>query len=251
MRNIAFIIQARLGSTRLPNKILLPFYKDKTILDIVTERIKRVEDTSLIVATSTSANNNKLEEYLISKDITVFRGEENDVLNRFICAAKENGIDGIIRICSDNPFLDYNGLVQIADVARTTDCDYVGFKINNTPSIKTHFGFWGEYVSLSALERVERTTPVGTPAHEHVTIYIYTHPEEYKVGWIDTPAFIQGRNDIRLTVDTKEDFENAQEIYSIVNKSNPDFTLEDVIKCIDSNPKYSEVMRNQINKNSK
>ena len=207
--NIAIIIQARLGSTRLPGKILLPFYGNQTIMDILLEKMHQATDLKVVVATTTSPANNTLANYLRSKGELVYRGSENDVLNRFIKTAEKYHVDGIVRICSDNPFIDPEGIKTLFEKAQHSKADYIGFRINNLPSIKTHFGFWGEFVTLKTLKKVALTTN-DLAAHEHVTIHVYSHPETYHCEWIDCPDFIQGRDDIRLTVDTREDFETAQ-----------------------------------------
>lgn len=248
--NTGIIIQARMGSTRLPRKILREFHKGQTLLETVINNLKKVEGAKIIVATSVNPNNDELVTFLQERDISVFRGSENDVLSRFIGAAEENEVDGIVRICSDNPFLDWHGVANLVEKAQTSDADYIGYRINNTPSIKTHFGFWGEYVTLKVLKRVAESTD-EQPAHEHVTIHIYTHPEEYKCEWIECPGYLQGREDIRLTVDNAEDFENAQKVYAALEESNPDFGLEEVVRYIDTHADLKESMKKMIANNKK
>lgn len=239
-----------MGSTRLPRKILREFYKGQTLLETVINNLKKVEGAKIIVATSVNPNNDELVAFLHERGISVFRGSENDVLNRFIGAAEENGVDGIVRICSDNPFLDWHGVETLVNKAQTSDADYIGYKINSAPSIKTHFGFWGEYVTLDALKRVAVTTDEKA-AHEHVTIHIYTHPDKYKCEWIECPDYLQGRNDIRLTVDNMEDFINAQKVYEDLHEANPNFGLEDVVNYIDNHEKIQESMKIMIANNKK
>ena len=171
-------------------------------------------------------------------------------MDRFIKAAKEFHVDGIIRICSDNPFIDPDGIKTLIEKAKQSDAQYIGFRINGLPSIKTHFGFWGEFVTLDALTKVAASTD-EVPAHEHVTIHVYTHPEAYHCEWIDCPDFIQGRNDIRLTVDTLEDFENAQQVYSELTKANPNFGLEEVVGYIDQHEELKASMKRIITQNTK
>lgn len=248
--NFGIIIQARLGSTRLPRKILKEFYDGKTVLETVISNLQKVAGAKIIVATSVNPNNDELEAFLKERCITVFRGSEDDVLSRFIGAAEANVIDGIVRICSDNPFLDWHGVAALVEKAKTSNADYIGYRINNTPSIKTHFGFWGEYVTLEALKRVAFTTD-EKPAHEHVTIHIYTHPDEYKCEWIECPDFLQGRNDIRLTVDNIEDFENAQKVFKTLHETNPDFGIKDVVKFIDEHTELRDSMKQMIENNQK
>lgn len=249
--NIGVIVQARMGSTRLPGKILKPFYQNKRLLDVLLEKLHSIPNVKVIVATSVNPNNDELISYLQERKELYFRGSENDVINRFIQAAEANGVDGIIRICSDNPFMDLDGLKQLVAAAEKTDADYIGFKINDTPSILTHFGFWGEYVKLSALKRVEQTTAIGTPAHEHVTYHIYTHSDEYRCEWIDGPSYLQGRSDIRLTIDTPVDFENAQFVYANLKSTNSKFTLKDVVDFLDSHNGLIQSMIGVIEENKK
>ena len=141
--NIGIIVQARMGSTRLPGKILKPFYDGKTLLETLLDNLHKVADAKVIVATSVNENNDELEVFLKEKRELVFRGSENDVLDRYIKAAEVNSVDGIVRICSDNPFMDWHGVEQLVEKAKNSDADYIGFRINDKPSILTHFGFWG------------------------------------------------------------------------------------------------------------
>ena len=136
--NFGIIIQARMGSTRFPGKILKKFYGDDTLLETLLNNLHKV-GIKVIVATSDSENNDQLEVFLKEKGELVYRGSENDVLDRFIKAAEINGIDGIVRICSDNPFMDWHGVRQIVERANNSDADYIGFRVNDKPSILTHF----------------------------------------------------------------------------------------------------------------
>lgn len=248
--NIGIIIQARMGSTRLSGKILRKFYQGQTLLEILLDNLHKVKDTKVIVATSENPNNDGLESFLKLKGELVCRGSENDVLSRFIKAAEENNVDGIIRICSDNPFIDYKGVEALVEKAKESNADYIGYRIHNTPSIKTHFGFWGEFVTLEALKRVAATTD-EILAHEHVTIHIYTHPEEYKCEWIECPDFLQGRDDIRLTIDTAEDMENAQQVYSDLKATNLNFSLKELVDYLDQHEELKVSMKTIINQNTK
>ena len=239
-----------MGSTRLPGKILKKFYGEDTLLETLLNNLHKV-GIKVIVATSVSENNNQLEYFLNEKGELVYRGSENDVLDRFIKAAEANGVDGIVRICSDNPFMDWHGVSQLVEKANTSNADYIGYRVNDMPSILTHFGFWGEFVTLNALKKVASTTPTGSPAHEHVTYHVYTHPEDYKCEWIKCPDFLQGRDDIRLTIDTPEDLINAQSVYAELKKINIDFTLQDVVEYLVSHQDIKESMMSSISKNKK
>lgn len=249
--NIGIIIQARMGSTRLPGKILKPFYGGKTLLETLLENLHKVKGVKVIVATSVNENNDQLESFLREKNELVCRGSEDDVLDRFIKAAEENNIDGIVRICSDNPFMDWHGVAKLVEKAKSSDADYIGFRINEKPSILTHFGFWGEFVTLNALKRVYSTTELGTPAHEHVTFHVYKHPEVYKCEWIAGPDFLEGRDDIRLTIDTPDDLQNALKVYSDLKSKDDNFTLKDVVEYLDAHEEIKQSMMKNIFQNKK
>lgn len=249
--NIGVIIQARMGSTRLPGKIFKQFYGGKTLIETLLDNLHKVAGVKVIVATSLNENNDQLETFLHEKGELVYRGSENDVLDRFIKAAEANGVDGIVRICSDNPFMDWHGVAALVKKAQKSDADYIGFRINDTPSILTHFGFFGEFVTLTALKRVYATTELGTPAHEHVTFHVYKHPEEYKCEWIAGPDFLEGRDDIRLTIDTPDDFQNALKVYADLKAKDENFTLQDVVEYLDAHEEIIQSMLNNIFQNKK
>lgn len=249
--NIAFLIQARLGSTRLPGKILKPFFQEKSILDLLIEKLRSVPDTNIILATSTSSTDNQLEVFAKDKNIDLFRGSESDVLERFIKAAEQFKAKQLIRVCSDNPFLELKSIKElILYVKENPEYDYVSFNVNGTPSIKTHYGFWTEYVTLDTLHKVSNFT--NEPLyHEHVTNYIYTHPEKFKIKLLETSKELIKHNNIRLTIDTETDFQNAQTIYKELKRTINYPTIDDIINYLDNHPQYYQIMKQEISKNSK
>lgn len=249
--NIGIVVQARMGSTRLPGKILKEFYGGKTLLETLLDNLHKVTNAKVIVATSVNENNDQLEAFLKEKEELVYRGSENDVLDRFIKASEAYGIEGIVRICSDNPFMDWHGVAELVEKATISDADYIGFCINDKPSVLTHFGFWGEFVRLSALKHVAETTEKGSSAHEHVTYHIYNHPDEYKCEWILGPEFLQGRDDIRLTIDTPQDLVIALQVYSDLKAQDSSFTLQDVVAYLDAHEEIKQLMVSNIFHNRK
>ena len=142
------ILQARLGSSRFPNKILNKFDNDKTILDLVIDRILiALPKTQLVVATTNNLKDDLLCDFLKNRKINYFRGNENNVLLRYINAARKYSFSNIIRVCSDNPFIDIPGLKILKNVSESSDADYCGFLLDSKlPSIKSHLGFWSEAV---------------------------------------------------------------------------------------------------------
>jgi spore coat polysaccharide biosynthesis protein SpsF len=174
------------------------------------------------------------------------------VLQRFIDAAEANQANQIIRVCSDNPFLELHSIIKLVSFVNKIQekVDYVSFMVNGIPSIKTHYGFWTEYVTLDALKRVKSMT-CESLYHEHVTNYIYSNSDKFEIKWIEGPDVINTHSDIRLTIDTQEDFFNAQNIYAGVCKGNPYPTIDDIVSYLDRHNNYYASMKSQIEQNSK
>lgn len=249
------ILQARTGSTRLPGKMVKPFYHQSCVLDIILQRIKHEfgdDFNNIIVATTTNPKDDEIVKVASDNDITGYRGSENDVLARFIDAAESVGASKIIRVCADNVFLDTRELHNLYDVLdANTEYDYISFqKSDGTPSIKTHYGFWAEGVSLRALKQVAKDTD-ELLYHEHVTNYIYTHPDEYSCHFLRINPLIESRKNLRLTLDTITDFEIQQKIYSDFQTDNIEITPTNLINYIDSRPTIYDSMRTVIEQNSK
>ena len=122
--------------------------------------------------------------------------------------------------------------------------------MNGVPSIKTHYGFWTEYVTLNALKKVDSLTK-DSLYHEHVTNFIYTHPEYFNFHLLDTPSILLTRNKIRLTIDTEADFKSAQTIYEELTQISRYPTIEQVIHYLDNHSSYYQTMEQEIKKNSK
>ncbi|WNM20223.1 cytidylyltransferase domain-containing protein [Flavobacterium capsici] len=255
VKSTAFIIQARMGSSRLPNKMMLPFYDNKGILELLIEKINQFNNSNrykIILATSTNHRDNQLAEIAQNNGLLVYKGSEEDVLARFVGAAETFGVDKIIRVCADNPFLDVNELERILTLVNEhEDYDYISFQINGIPSIKTHFGFWVEFTRIEALKKVASLTN-DKFYHEHVTNFIYENPNLFKIKWINTMESLNQRKDIRMTMDTMEDYNNLKELYKQLYfeyKRIP--SLEKIISYVDQNTIFKQKMITEINNNSK
>lgn len=252
-KKTGIIIQARSQSTRLPNKLFLPFHQGRSIIDIFLNRVSGFVDLGLKVVLATSVNlaDDVFEPLARKNKLLFFRGSENNVLNRFCEAAVQYGIEDIVRVCADNPIYDFEGTLKLLEQHISAGNDYTAYQLKGgLPSIKSHLGFWGEVVSLRALERVavETTAPIYL---EHVTNYIYAHPNLFKIDFENAPENIYERDRLRFTVDTREDFDMMKEIYTNLREQKSNFTIDDVIEHVDDNPKYLKKMARQIVENEK
>jgi spore coat polysaccharide biosynthesis protein SpsF len=244
---IGVIIQARLNSTRLPNKILLDFFEGKSILEVIYNRLCSNLIYPVIVATTTNKTDDTLVDFCKTKGFAFFRGSEDDVLQRFIDTAVSFKISHIIRVCSDNPFLYINGINALCEaIKKTPNSDYISYEVDKTPSILTHYGFWAELVSLNALLDANQSNE--KMHHEHLTNFIYSNQDRFKIRWLPVSMVIEKNTNIRLTVDDINDFLNAQYIYKITKE---EFTPEVIVDLIKNNVSLKENMTIQIRRNIK
>lgn len=248
MSSLLLLVQARSSSTRLPGKVLMPFDGERCILQIQLERLRQVlPEARLLVATTNNPADDRLAELVVQWGFKVFRGDENDVLQRFIDAARAEEAEHILRICSDNPFLLSSGLVQLATKGLNSSADYLSFQhADGTPAIRMHWGLYAEYVSLNALHRAAEATD-DPFYHEHVTNYLYGHPELFDVQWLKADAPLLERPALRLTIDDEQDFALAQSLF----EKSPAGELLPLIRAIDEFPEAQSLMRQQIRKYSK
>lgn len=249
---IGIIIQARLGSTRLPQKMIIPFYSSKGILETIISRIiQRKFNFPIILATTANPKDDVIEKIASDAGIKHFRGSEDNVLDRFIKAGEQYKIDKIIRICADNPFLDLNALEYLAKSFINRDVDYWCYALSdNTPTIKTHYGFWAEGVKLSALKKVKDYTK-DSLFLEHVTNYIYSNPNNFSIHFEPIEKIIEEQQSIRLTVDTQEDFKLCQKVYSSLISNKIPITSIDITNYIKSQIEVLELMNLGQTKNTK
>ena len=248
---IAFIVQARSGSTRLPNKMNMPFYGNEAILDIILNRLKtNFKDIPVILATTVNSKDDAIVEIGNRNQVEVYRGSEDNVLSRFIEAAKVFSVKHVIRICADNPFISTCYLKELIEFYRSENKNYVSFiSESGLPAMKTHYGFFAEITSLETLQKTAEKT--HDPFYcEHVTNYIYGNPDFFSLNFLKIPFEIEKAN-IRLTVDTSEDFTICKEIYSYLMNHNSSIEPVSIIKYINDNPDFLSVMKDQINLNKK
>lgn len=245
------IIQARTGSTRLHNKILLPFYKEQRIIDLLIGNIKAAHpDKCIVLATTNRPQDEVLAEVAAEWGIACFRGDEENVLDRFIGAAEAFGLDRFIRVCSDNPFLRPESFDLFFDVHTANPADYIAYGFaDGRPTIKSHLGLYAELTTLEALKRAAAQTQEKLYI-EHVTIFLYTHPETFKVRLLPLPEVLEGRLDLRFTLDTMEDFTLLQELYRTVYEET-DRSVEALLQVVERHPDYRLKMLENIARNEK
>lgn len=222
------------------------------MLEYQLARLKAAIPSSLIVvATSTNAADEAVVKAAGKMGVLCFRGDEQDVLGRFVDCCSYFGFSGpIIRICGDNPFLQTGLLTILLNEAAgwKDEYDYIGFSVDKIPAIRTHFGFFGELVTAEALAYTYEHAE-GSLFHEHVTSYIYESTGPFRVRWLDFDALAPYLNTLRLTVDSKEDFENALYVYRhLPSPEGPTgLSWQEIVRFIEREPVMRERMARQIN----
>lgn len=239
----------------MPQKVVLPFHEEKNIFSILVENLLRYfPATQVLLATTENESDDILALEAAAHGIDSFRGDEQDVLKRFIDAADSRNAELLVRVCADNPFLLADSIQPLLDEMKRTDADYVSYKdATGTPVIKTHWGLFAEVVKTTALRKVQEQT--AEPLyHEHVTNFIYQHPQHFRVRLMDLPAAFSGRENYRFTLDTPEDFQLLQSLYLTLKTSsgNGPYTAAQLFAELDRQGNETvRIMREQIARNAK
>lgn len=248
--SIGVVIQARLGSSRLPGKILKPFYNDISVLDILLQNLKLLGDFPIVLATSSTIEDQQLKSFADKHNVLFYQGDERNVLSRFLQVSEINNFSSVIRICSDNPFLQIPYLQMLVDNFQSENMDYLSFENGlGTPVIKTHFGLFGEIIKVDALKKVNELTSDNLYL-EHVTNYIYSNAELFKVKFLKLPSFLNKRKNLRFTLDDQQDFHLLKILYDKYYNE-LDNSIEELVNFVDSNQEYLELMVKNIEKHNK
>ncbi|MEK6647284.1 MAG: glycosyltransferase family protein [Candidatus Firestonebacteria bacterium] len=226
---IVAIIQARMGSTRLPGKMLLNIAGKPTIQH-VWERIrlsKMIDE--IVLATGKDQDNDSLANWAEYNKVNFYRGSENDVLDRYYNAAKEAAADAVVRITGDCPLLDFQIVDKVVEEFQRGDYDYV----SNTHPPTFPDGLDVEVFSFAALKKAWTEARLKSE-REHVTPYLWKHPEKFKLkNVIHSPDL----SDLRWTLDTKEDLEFIKLITEEAERLN-DFKMNTILKIVSDHPQW-------------
>ncbi|MBO3698371.1 hypothetical protein J4E76_07910 [Fabibacter sp. E12] len=247
------IIQARMSSTRMAGKVLRPFYGNMSLLDIQLDKLRTL-NIPIALATTLNSADDQLENWGENHALIVYRGSENHVLNRFIDCAEHLGAENLIRICSDNPFLQINEIGGFLEALKG-ETEYVSLcGADGMPAIRKHWGLFSEGVKLSALKKAKqmlKDDPAEDFYQEHVTNYLYENPEKFKVLLQTAPSSVSDRNDLRFTIDTPGDFKLMQRLYKMIGEENSGFSVNQLVSTSDANPDILKVMSEGISSFSK
>lgn len=210
------IIQARMGSNRLPGKMMLPLDGIPVIEHIVRRVAEAPAIDEVVVATSTDIKDDIIAQTLEGTELVsaVFRGSESDVLRRMYDAATACGANVVVRMCGDRPLIPPPLIDQAAKLIESENLDYVGnMDVNSFPT-----GFGVEAFSMESFRQVEEES-TSKIEREHVTPYYRTNQEAFRTGELYPDEVFQSQilcecNELRLTLDEAADYELLSAVYN-------------------------------------
>lgn len=225
-KKIVATIEARMTSSRLPGKVLMEFC-GKPDLQHIIERLRRSQYVDeVVVATTVNKTDDPVIELCEQLKCKYYRGSEEDVLQRVLDTAKSVNADLIVEITGDCPVIDWRHVDYLVEMFGAGNYDYVANVIKRTfPR-----GFDTQVYPVAVLEGVNQLTndPLD---HEHVSLYIYNHPERYRLGNWEAPTLVH-HPEFEITLDTKEDYQLIKKVYEELYPVNQDFSCEDVVQLL-------------------
>lgn len=231
-------IEARMGSARLPGKVL----KDVAGAPALSRLLRRLRRAGrldgIVLATTTNPADDVLAEWAETEDVSCYRGSEDDVLARVVEAQQMMHSDIVVEVCGDTPLLDPAVIDMAIEAFAANTCDVVTTARERTfPD-----GIDAEVFRLSDLEEVART--VARPAvREHVSIHFYDHPERYQIFDLVAPPAWR-RPGLRLILDEQGDLELIREIYSRLEPEFGDsFGTAEILGLLDRDPAFKDIIR--------
>lgn len=231
------IIQARMGSTRLPGKVLREINGKSILLNVIERLSPSSLINKLIVATTTNSEDDAIEEFCLKQGIACYRGSDWDVLDRFHQAAafyKAGAGDNIIRICCDNPIHSYKVVDFAMNEFMKLGVDY--FSNSNQEPDYLEDGYDVEITTYNALKQAWQKAKLLSE-REHVMPYI-KNSGKFILGWRKANAAYN----FKLSVDTENDLKVAQTIFSEL-KDKPDFAIDDVVDLLQRKPQILDLNR--------
>jgi len=234
---VVAIIQARMGSTRLPGKVMKEILGKSVILwDLDRVSLSKLID-EIVVAIPYGKENDvivdTIKEY--NDKIIIARGSEDDVLDRYYQAAVQTNADVVVRITSDCPLIDHVVIDKIIKQFLDNDCDYCSNSL-----IRTYpRGLDTEVFSFKALEAAWNEAKKDYE-REHVTPYIIENPDKFKLLNVANDIDL---SHLRWTLDTKEDFEFINAVYKRIFPKKHLFLMDDVLELMDKEPELIDINR--------
>jgi len=235
-------IEARMGSSRLPGKVMLPLAGEPMIIRLV-ERVRRSKMVNeVVVATTKQASDQIIIDTCNRYQVKVFAGSEIDITQRLLDAAGSEDADFVVQLTGDNPLIDSGLIDDAVQELIESKSDYVTNYSNNNLTI----GFNVRCFTYTALEKASKLS--NEPSDRiHGSYYIHRSPELFSISSVKVGVELQ-RDDIRLTVDETSDFEIVRMVFETLYPLKKDFTAKDVVEMIDRFPEWKKINEQVVQK---
>ena len=230
---VVTVIQARTGSTRLPNKVLRPL-AGAPLLQRIVERVRAAELAgTVVVATTTEPGDDPIEALCAAADIACFRGHPLDLLDRHYRAGLAHGATAVVKIPSDCPLIDPRVIDRVLGhfLAHPGKFDFV----SNLHPASYPDGNDVEVMTIDALATAwrEASRPLE---REHTTPYLWENPDRFRLGNILWERGLDYSKSHRWTIDYEEDYQFIRAVYDALYPANPRFGLDDILAFVAANP---------------
>ncbi len=219
---VVALVQARVGSSRLPNKVLKPILNKPMLLHQIERLQHSVMIDKIVVATSVDSSDDAIERMCLDNKIEIFRGSLNNVLDRFYQCAKLYNPEYIVRLTGDCPLADWQVIDKMIQYCLEGNYDFV------ETSIKFPDGLDAEVMTMNTLTETKNNAKLPSEL-EHVTQYIVNRAGLFNNRVFD---FDQDLSHFRWTVDEPEDFALVEKIYQNLYKENPLFLTNDILNLL-------------------
>jgi spore coat polysaccharide biosynthesis protein SpsF len=231
------VVQARMGSSRLPGKVLRPLLGEPMLTRVMRRVGRSATLDEVVVATTTRPDDDVIVALAAAQGWPIERGSETDLLERYLGAARAHDADIVVRVTSDCPLIDPVVIDATVDRFRASKADYAS---NTLPPRTFPRGLDVEVIAIDALETAGRED-ANADWREHVTPYLYRHPERFRL--LRVPAE-DDQSAHRWSVDTLEDLELVERIYGALGGD--DFGWRDVLAVVEAHPSWTELNRHVI-----
>ena len=226
MSSTNILIQARTDSKRLPRKMLMNLGEHKLIEWVIIRSKKSKKANNVILATSNKNIDDELVDVVSKLNIKIFRGSEEDVLGRFNEASNLYKSTNIVRVCADNPFIDYVEIDRLIDFFNCKKCD-LAFNHQNQIKMGYADGFGAEILSKELLNQLNIITRGNAECREHLTQYIWDNPVKYRILGVKPPNELNYPK-LKFDIDTKKDLIRIRNLIS--NGITLETTASEIIK---------------------
>ena len=235
-RPIVAILQARMGSTRLPGKVMKDICGKPMLWHVVTRLLPSSLLDGIIVATSTHPEDDVIEAWCAEMGFSCFRGSEGDVLDRYYRAALEYNVKTVVRVCADCPLIDPDIVDMVIEEYLEGDYEHVGIE-KSFPH-----GLDSEVFSFEVLKKAWLEAKLPSE-REHVTPYIWKNDKLFKLGSV---KHHEDFSHMRWTVDNERDFEFAKAVYEAMECRESVFGMHEVLALLTEKPEIGEINKGGV-----